>query len=211
MPSRTKSRGSQSPSVHIIDSRPSERLAISALMDACGYQVNSYPNAEALLSEISTLASGCVLLDGIGQYSDAMEAFQAIAQQRPDLPIVMMSADGNVQKAVRFLKAGVYDFIEKPFDPDHLLTAISNAVQFQKLNHTEAGDHLLALSLLKRLTPREGEILKHLMLGESTKAIARHLDISPRTIDVHRSHIMEKLEARSVTDAIRTAMVGRFR
>ncbi|MEY4249802.1 MAG: hypothetical protein RJA87_1435 [Pseudomonadota bacterium] len=210
MPGRVKTSSELAPCVHLIDSRKSESLAISALMEAFGYQVKTYPDVSALLSDISTPVKGCALLDGNGEQSDAMEAFQAIASQRPDLPIIMMSADGNIDKAVRFLKAGAYDFIEKPFDPDHLLTSMSNAFQSQQKNQTEADYQIHALSLLKRLTPREGEILRFLMLGESTKSIARHLEISPRTIDVHRGHIMEKLEARSVTDAIRTAMVGRF-
>ena len=209
-PKRVKSSDLLAPCVNIVDGRTSERLAIGALLETSGYQVNSYPNASALLSDTSRPDGGCVLFNGNGHHSDAMAAFQAIALQRPDLPIILMCADGNIDRAVQFLKTGVYDYIEKPFDPDHLLTSIGNAIQFQQQNQAEAGDQIHALSLLKRLTPREGEILRFLMLGESTKSIARHLDISPRTIDVHRGHIMEKLEARSVTDAIRTAMTGRF-
>lgn len=209
---RTTKAGSAAPLfVHLVDDQPSARLAIGALMEAVGYHVNTYPNAESFLSDVSAIENGCVLLDGNSQSTDPMEVFQAISLQRPDLPTIIMSSCGTIEQAVRFLKAGAYDFIEKPFDPDHLLRAITNAIQHQKLSQHETGDHLHAMALLKRLTPREAEILKLLMMGESTKAIARQLDISPRTIDVHRGHIMEKLEARSVADAVRTAMTGRFR
>lgn len=211
MPRTAKTSRTEPLFVHLVDRRPTLRLAIGALMEAAGYQVNTYANAETLLSDASAIENGCVLLDGNSQSTDPMEAFHSIAQQRPDLPIILMSSDGNIEKVVRFLKAGAYDFIEKPFDPDQLLRAIAKAIDHQERSQHETGDHLQAMALLKRLTPREAEILKLLMMGESTKAIARHLDISPRTIDVHRGHIMEKLESRSVADAVRTAMIGRFR
>jgi two-component system response regulator FixJ len=196
--------------IHVVDTWPSVRQALSSLLETTGYQVATYPNSATLLQDITAIEEGCIILGGDDQALSPMQTLQTISRQRPDLPVIMLSARRDMEHTVLALKAGASDFMEKPFDPAHLLESVHQAVQRQKQSQGETTEHLRAISLLQRLTPREGEILKLIMQGESSKAIARLLNISPRTIDVHRGHIMEKLEARSVTDAVRTAMTGRF-
>jgi len=137
-----------------------------------------------------------------------LELQEEIAGRGIDIPVIIMTGHGDVPLAVRAMKAGAVDFIEKPFDDEILLACIARALATSKLTRGRALEAIAAKDLLARLTPRETSVLACLMKGQSNKVVAHELDISPRTVEIHRAHVMNKLKARSLSDLVRTALAA---
>ena len=207
---RSSPPASAAPTVYVVDSSAAVRTALRAMLDSAGYRVTLFENGDAFLGSMDKLEGGCAIIDIELAPMDGFEVFRRLARNLPEVPVILTSSSGAMNQAVRALKAGAIDYIEKPFEPQHLLNSIAKAIERQQQSYGEVVERRKAVTLLQRLTPRESEILERLMLGDSTKAIARQLDISPRTVEVHRAHIVEKLEARNTADAIKTATQGRL-
>jgi two-component system response regulator FixJ len=124
------------------------------------------------------------------------------------LPVIIVTGHGDVALAVRAMKAGAVDFIEKPYDEQVMLDSVGRALNFSKESRSQAALAQSAESRIVLLTVRERQVLEHLVAGRANKVIAYELDISPRTVEIHRAHLMEKMQARSLSDLIQLALAA---
>jgi two-component system response regulator FixJ len=197
--------------IYIVDDEAAVRRSISFMLRAAGYQVESFDSGEAFLRAAPQLAMGCVLLDVRMPGMDGLEVQAAMRDRGIRLPVIIITGHGDVAIAVRAMKAGATDFIEKPFEKAKLLDALVTACQLQG----NAADILRlvedANAMLKVLTARERDVLDGLVAGLPNKTIAYDLGISPRTVEIHRANLMIKLGAKSLSDALRIAFMARVK
>jgi two-component system, LuxR family, response regulator FixJ len=195
--------------VHVVDDDPAVRLSLERLLDAAGFHVVSYQSPAAFLNAASGLSAGCVLLDIRMPGVDGLEVQARLNRLRVNLPVIVMTGHGDVSSAVRAMKAGAVDFLEKPFDDETLLNAIGGA--FAKASGL-IGDREaeLAAQRIATLSPREREVLNALLAGRPNKLIAFDLNISVRTVEVHRARMMERLGTKQFADAIRLAVMAKL-
>ena len=139
---------------------------------------------------------------------DGLELQRRLAEAAPSLPVVIITGHGDIAMAVKAIKAGAVDFIEKPFPDDAILNGIAQALASREEALGRAARRQDIDRRLARLTAREREVFERLAHGDSNKLIARALDISPRTVEVHRARVMEKLEARSLSHLVRMAVIA---
>ena len=194
--------------VHVVDDDSAVRRSLERLLDAAGFHVVSYQSPAAFLNAASGLSAGCVLLDIRMPGVDGLEVQARLNRLRVNLPVIVMTGHGDVPSAVRAMKAGAVDFLEKPFDDETLLNAIGGA--FAKASRLIGGDReaVRAAQRIATLSPREREVLDALLAGRPNKVIAFDLNISVRTVEVHRARMMERLGTKQFADAIRLAVMA---
>jgi two-component system, LuxR family, response regulator FixJ len=194
--------------VHVVDDDAAVRRSLERLLDAAGFHVVSYQSPTAFLNAASGLSAGCVLLDIRMPGVDGLEVQSRLNRLRVNLPVIVMTGHGDVPSAVRAMKAGAVDFLEKPFDDETLLNAIGGA--FAKASRLIGGDReaVRAAQRIATLSPREREVLDALLAGRQNKVIAFDLNISVRTVEVHRARMMERLGTKQFADAIRLAVMA---
>ena len=194
--------------VHVVDDDPAVRRSLERLLDAAGFHAVSYQSPAAFLNAASGLSAGCVLLDIRMPGVDGLEVQARLNRLRVNLPVIVMTGHGDVPSAVRAMKAGAVDFLEKPFDDETLLNAIGGA--FAKASRLIGGDReaVRAAQRIATLSPREREVLDALLAGRQNKVIAFDLNISVRTVEVHRARMMERLGTKQFADAIRLAVMA---
>ncbi len=194
--------------VHVVDDDPAVRRSLERLLDAAGFHVVSYQSPAAFLNAASGLSAGCVLLDIRMPGVNGLEVQARLNRLRVNLPVIVMTGHGDVPSAVRAMKAGAVDFLEKPFDDETLLNAIGGA--FAKASRLIGGDReaVRAAQRIATLSPREREVLDALLAGRPNKIIAFDLNISVRTVEVHRARMMERLGTKQFADAIRLAVMA---
>lgn len=191
--------------VHIVDDDEAIRQSVSFLLRKAGYAVETYPSGTHFLKSVTRETRGCALLDVRMPDLDGLEVQARLARSGNTLPVIMLTGHGDVTLAVRAIKAGAIEFLEKPFERNVLLAAIETALAHAARSgrdHFAAADALVRLAVL---TPRERDVLDGMVLGRPNKLIAYDLDIATRTVEVHRSNLMEKLAARSLSDVLRIA------
>ncbi|PAY09566.1 DNA-binding response regulator [Bradyrhizobium sp. UFLA03-84] len=195
--------------IYVIDDDPAIRRSLERLLDAVGFQVTSYATPKSFLDVAGSLPGGCVLLDLRMPEMDGFEAQACLRLVNPDLPVIVVTAQGDVQTAVRAMKAGAADFIEKPYSDDDLIVAIESALK----TGAAAGridDIAMAAALIGKLSPRERQVLEALVAGEQNKVIAFDLGISVRTVEIHRSRMMDRLGVHQVAEAVRLWVLASF-
>ena len=195
--------------VHVVDDDAAVRRSLERLLDAAGFRAVSYETPMAFLASAPGLSSGCVLLDVRMPGMDGLTLQARLAKLDNHLPVVVMTGQGDVQTAVRAMKAGAVDFIEKPYDDGVLLKAIELALSLprQSDRNREAAE---AAQRVAALSPRERQVLDALVAGRPNKVIAYDLGISARTVEVHRARMMERLGVRQLAEAIRLAVMARL-
>ena len=194
--------------VHIIDDEDAIRRSAGYMLKTSGYAVETWPSGAAFLKDARHATQGCVLLDIRMPEMDGLEVQQAMAERGIALPVIILTGHGDVGIAVRAMKAGAVDFLEKPFEKAKLLAAIDAAFERLEAAGKQATRAADATVLLGALTPRERDVLDGLARGLPNKTIAYDLGISPRTVEVHRANLMQKLEVRSLSDALRIAFAA---
>jgi two-component system, LuxR family, response regulator FixJ len=187
--------------VVVVDDDPAVRDSMRALLESAGYVVKDYASAKAFLKE-PLPAGGCLVTDIRMPDMDGLELQEEITRRGMDIPVVIMTGHGDVPLAVRAMKAGALDFVEKPFDDEGMLASVQRALL---IGHQEAK---AAQELVALLTPRELNVLEKLVAGRSNKVAAYELGISPRTIEIHRANIMDKMHARSLSEVVRIALAA---
>uniref|UniRef100_B0T0L6 Two component transcriptional regulator, LuxR family n=1 Tax=Caulobacter sp. (strain K31) TaxID=366602 RepID=B0T0L6_CAUSK len=191
--------------IHIVDDEEAIRRSAGFMLKTSGFAVTTHVSGTAFLREVRHLEPGCVLMDIRMPEMDGLEVYAAMVERGVTMPVVVLTGHGDVTVAVRAMKAGAVDFIEKPFEKAVLLAAIEAA--FERLEDADgraarAADAAVAVAAL---TGREQDVLKGLAQGLPNKTIAYDLGISPRTVEVHRANLMSKLKVRSLSEALRIA------
>ena len=194
--------------VYIIDDDDAVRDSLTVQLDAAGYEVESFPSAVGFLEVAASASPGCIISDVQMPDMDGMELQRRLSEMNLDFPVVIMTGHGDVALAVRAMKAGAVDFIEKPFEERAMLESIELAQSRFAAQRASAAAGAVAREKLDLLTPREREVFDAMVRGKQNKMIAFDLDISPRTVEVHRSRVLEKLGARSLSEVVRLALAA---
>lgn len=194
--------------IHIVDDDEAIRRSAGFMLKTSGYAVTSFASGVAFLRDAKSVEPGCVLLDVRMPDMDGLEVQRRLAESGVAMPIVVLTGHGDVSIAVRAIKSGAVDFIEKPFEKIVLLSAIVAA--FERLDDANgrsarATDAAVAIAAL---TGREQDVLRGLAQGLPNKTIAFDLGISPRTVEVHRANLMAKLQVNSLSEALRIAFAA---
>jgi two-component system, LuxR family, response regulator FixJ len=198
----------EAPLVHVVDDDASVRDSLSVLLESAGFSVRTYDSAPAFLAAASDRAAGCVLTDVQMPELNGLELQRRMGELGIRLPVIVMTGHGDVPIAVEALKAGATDFLEKPFEEGHLLAAVTSAIAVSQRQHDEAAAVANIVSRIATLTPRELEVLDRLVTGQPNKTIAYDLGSSPRTVEVHRARVMEKMGARSLPELVRMTVAA---
>jgi two-component system, LuxR family, response regulator FixJ len=193
--------------VYVVDDDDTVRRSMCDLLVTAEYLVKDYSSARLFLED-STPKTGCLITDIRLPEMDGLALQDEVAKRQMDLKVVIVTGHGDVPLAVRAMKAGAVDFIEKPFDENTFLVSVRRAVELGRRTRSQAEEAKTAQRLMALLTPRERHVLSRLVAGRSNKAAAHELGISPRTIEVYRAQIMDKLNASSFSDLVRTAIVA---
>jgi len=194
--------------VHLVDDDAAIRRSVGFMLKTSGHRVQTYDSGTELLKTISALDEGCILLDIRMPAMDGLEVQQALQERGVSLPVIIMTGHGDVALAVKAMKAGAVDFIEKPFEKGMLLSSLEEG--FRRISRKDAAyDRKRDAEVrLQALTPRERDVLEGLAQGLPNKTIAYDLGISPRTVEIHRANLMSRLGVRSLSEALRIAFAA---
>jgi two-component system response regulator FixJ len=194
--------------VYIVDDDEAVRDSLSVLLESKGFAVKSFASAPEFLAAVSSLRTGCLIVDIRMPEMDGLELQQHLIDRSLGFPLIVITGHGDIPLAVRAMKAGAVDFIEKPFASEAILASLE--VAFSRLTTQEEEDptKVAAVAKLALLSPRERQVLEGLLAGLPNKSIAYDLEISPRTVEIHRARVMDKMGARSLSELIRLALAA---
>lgn len=192
--------------VYILDDDEAVRRSLCRLVEAEGLRTEAFADAQSFLNGHHDGMHGCLLLDLRMPQMSGLELLDALREKGSNMPAIMITAFGDVPQAVRALKSGALDFIQKPFNGDVLLERIREALEKDRQNRTTQAEKDEVWNRVERLTPRENEVMYLLVNGLSSKEVGLKLGISRKTVDIHRGRIMRKLEATSVAQLVRMIM-----
>jgi two-component system response regulator FixJ len=192
--------------VFVVDDDPDVRDSLAMLLESSGYAAQCYESAAAFLASEVPNARGCLIVDIQMPDMTGLELQNQLVARRSPLAVVVMTGHGDIPIAVQAMKAGAVDFLEKPFEDDVLLDSIRRALDraFSVGNRTDAVKE--AQTRLAQLTDRERQVLDLIVAGKANKVIAYELSISPRTVEIHRARVMEKMAANNLADLVRKSL-----
>ena len=196
--------------VFIVDDDAAVRDSLAALLEAEGFAVEAFASAKAFLAGFAPKEACCVVADIRMPDMDGLELQEEIIRRGWGLPVIIVTGHGDVPLAVRAMKAGAVDFIEKPFDDEVLRASIGRGLAQSRRTRGESALTQEVEVRISQLTAREREVMEHLVAGRPNKVIAHRMDISPRTVEVHRGRVMEKMQARSLSDLVRMALAAKI-
>ncbi len=192
------------PTIHVIDDDASVRRGLRRLLRASGVAVEEYPSAEAFLERGPVAGTGCLVLDIRMPRLSGIDLFERLSRRGGMPPVIFLTAHGDVPTSVRAMKGGAVDFLLKPVDADALLGAIEAALERHARERMQEHARTELAARLARLSPREREVMDRVVRGAPNKAVAADLGISEKTVKVHRHRVMEKMEASSLAELVRT-------
>jgi FixJ family two-component response regulator len=193
--------------IHLVDDDEALRKALRRLLISHGYEVRSHASAQAFLQSLPLPLQGihCLLLDISMPGLDGLALQERLAAESVQVPIVFLTATGDIPKSVRAIKAGAVDFLTKPVTSEELLNAIHAALKIAKASQMDRSHIATLIHRYQTLTPREREVMSHVVAGRLNKQIAAALGTSEQTIKFHRGHVMSKMGVESVADLVRAA------
>ncbi len=194
--------------VYIVDDEEPVRNALSFLAKSDGLPSESFATAQAFLDSLERIGPGCLLLDVCMPDMTGLELQEVLRERKAEIPIIILTGHADVATAVRAMKGGATDFIEKPFDSDDLLVRVHQCLNGEAKNRESSDWRKQASERLSNLTRREHEVMQGLVAGKRNKQIGEELFISFRTVELHRASIMEKFEANSLSDVVRIALLA---
>lgn len=196
------------PLVHLVDDDEAIRRSAGFMLKTSGYRVRTFVSGVELLKHVRSIEPGCILLDIRMPGMDGLEVQQALRDQGAVFPVIVMTGHGDISVAVTAMKAGAVDFIEKPFEKRVLLSALEQGFErLRKAGRNQEREREAELRI-GSLTSREREVLEGLARGFPNKTIAYDLGLSPRTVEIHRANLMQKLEVHSLSEALRIAFAA---
>jgi two-component system response regulator FixJ len=194
--------------IHVIDDDDAVRDSLSFLLRAAGMTVTTYESATAFADGLANVAGGCIVTDIRMPGLSGVDLLKRLNQDSIRLPVIVITGHGDVPLAVEAMKLGAVDFLEKPFDDDHLLAAIRSALDRHGDDDKRAEREVAFRERLESLSAREQQVLDGLLAGHPNKTIAYDLGISARTVEVYRANVMTKMKAGSLSELVRMAMIA---
>lgn len=191
--------------VFVVDDDVEVSRSLTLFLNSVGLEARGYTSGEQFLSEVEGLQPGCILLDIRMAGLDAFDVMKSLGSSRERLATIVMTGHGDIATAVKAMRSGAVDFIEKPFEEELILRAITRGFELLEHKVRVHARRTAALELVRTLTPRETEVLKGMIDGRPNKLLAHDLGISVRTVEVHRANIMDRLGAKSAAQVIRIA------
>jgi len=192
--------------IFIVDDDASVRDALAVLLTSAGFRTETYASCEDFLEAYSAGQRGCLILDMMLPQMSGLDLQKRLVEKGAILPVIMITAYADVKTAVTAMKSRVFDFIEKPFDETAIISAVHSALAYGEESSERHASRARYIQQLERLTGREHQVFELLAEGRTNKEIGRLLDISPRTVEIHRAHVMEKLEVQSLPELIRMSL-----
>lgn len=195
---------SEAKAIYIVDDDPAVRDALSVVFSLEGFVVETFSDGDTFVQSASKTHPACVILDVHMPGRSGIDILKTLNAENYPAPIFIISGQGDIPMAVEAIRNGAFDFIEKPFTADKVVERINQGIE--AVNRTSSDDMPMNFSGADMLTRRESEVLKEITDGSSNKEVGRKLGISPRTVEVHRARIMEKLGARNAADLVRIVL-----
>jgi two-component system response regulator FixJ len=196
--------------VYIVDDDDAVRGSLTMLLRSEDFTVLPYGDPSEFISQVSDLDDGCVVLDLAMPEMSGMEVMEELHKRNIKMPVICITGHGDIPTAVKALKVGAYEFLEKPFDSTRLIQIIKECISDRMDKHYIESFESNAKEAVSSLTPREYEVLKGMVDGLRNKQIAYYMEISIRTVELHRVHVMEKLAAQSLSDVLKIAIAAGF-
>jgi two-component system response regulator FixJ len=194
--------------VHVIDDDDAARDALRFMLEAAGVRVRTYESATAFLARLTEAEPGCVITDVRMPEINGIELLERIKKADDRFPVIIITGHGDIPLAVEAMKLGAVDFFEKPYDDEALLAAVESALNRQHKDADRASAVAEIRARIESLSPRERQVLDGLIAGNPNKVIAHDLQISPRTIEIYRAHVMTKMEASSLSELVRMVLIA---
>jgi two-component system response regulator FixJ len=194
--------------VHVIDDDEAMRESLAFLLGTTGLEVRTYASATAFLEVARTVEAGCVITDVRMPELSGVELLRRLRELKLGVPVIVITGHGDVPLAVQAMKMGALDFLEKPFDDEVLLASVRAALGRLEQDHKRQAERSDIEGRLASLSNRERDVLEGLVAGHANKQIAYDLGISPRTIEIYRANLMTKMQAASLSDLVRMALVA---
>jgi len=196
---------SDTQAVLLVDDDPAVRGGLAFLLRSAGFAVETFASAAEALAR-GPGGAGCLVVDIRMPEMDGLELQRRIGELGWRLPVIVITGQGTVQAAIKAVRAGAFDFFEKPLAEETFLDSVGRAVEWHATLTRRLAAHDQLLARFRGLSPREQEVMGHIVAGASNKEIARALDISFRTVEIHRARIMEKMQARTYSELVRMAI-----
>jgi FixJ family two-component response regulator len=194
------------PTVFIVDDDEAVRSSLRMLIRSVGLQARSYALAGKFLEEYAAEQPGCVILDVRMPGMSGLEMQQELNRRGATIPVVFISGHGDVPMAVEAMQHGAFDFLQKPFRDQDLLDRVQRALERDAQTRTAFAARATLRERIQTLTPRELEVMRLVTLGKANKVIGAELGVSQRTVEIHRAHVMEKMQANSLAALVRMAL-----
>jgi two-component system response regulator FixJ len=202
---------SRTPLVYVVDDDDAARESLRFLLESAHFVVRAYASAPAFLGTLSAADAGCVITDVKMPEMDGLELVRQARRRNPGLPVIVITGHADVPLAVEAMKAGAVDFIEKPYDGEILLRSVRSALGGKGSKPPHDGERAEIESRLAELSQRERQVLDGLIAGHSNKIIAHDLGISARTVEIYRANVMAKMQAASLSQLVRMALIAESR
>jgi len=192
--------------VHVIDDDEAIRESLAFLLQTANIAVETHPSAVAFLEMLPGIGAGCIITDLRMPGISGLDLLRRLQELRIDTPVIVITGHGDVPLAVEAMKIGAADFLEKPFDDEVLLASVRSALRQQDAESKRRGERAEVEARLASLSNRERDVLEGLVAGRANKQIAFDLGISPRTVEIYRANLMNKMQAGSLSDLVRMAI-----
>jgi two-component system response regulator FixJ len=194
--------------VHVIDDDEAVRESLSFLLETADYVARAYDSAAAFLRGLPEAEFGCIITDVRMPGMSGLELVRALNARGSAMPVIVITGHGDVPLAVEAMREGVVDFIEKPFSDEVILASLRKALEKGRDQAAQSAERTEILKRLGGLSKREREVLDGLVAGQANKVVAIELGISPRTVEVYRANLMSKMQAASLSELVRMALVA---
>lgn len=194
--------------VFIVDDDADVRESLKALLESAGFDVKDFDAARKVLADPVLPNAGCLVADIRMPDMDGLALQEELGNRRISLPVIIVTGHGDVPLAVRAMKAGAVDFIEKPFNGDLMIDSVKRAIAAGHQVRDQTSQREIAEKSIATLSTRERQVMEHLVAGRPNKIIGYELDISPRTVEIHRAHLMEKMGVKSLSELVRLALAA---